>query len=412
MTTDSVSIDGAAADGAAAAERVARASYGRLVAWLAAGSRDIAAAEDALADALCAALESWPARGIPDRPEAWLRTAARRRLHDGRRHGRVHAAYDAAARALGDAAADDEPDEIPDRRLALLFACAHPAIDAAARAPLMLQVIFGLDAARIAAAFLAAPAAMGQRLVRAKAKIRDSGIAFAVPGADELGPRLEAVLEAIYGAYGSAWDAPGGEPTDLCGEAVWLAGLASALLPDEPEAAGLYALLLYCEARRPARRTEAGIFVPLSGQDPARWSMPMIAAAERTLHAAGNAGRPGRFQLEAAIQSAHVGRLTAGQPGWDEIALLYSGLLARAPTAGARVGHAAAVAECDGPDAGLALLDAAPDLAGYQPVWALRAHLLARRGDTAAAAAAAYARAAAMTADPAVRAYLHSLARS
>jgi RNA polymerase sigma-70 factor (ECF subfamily) len=399
----------------AAAEAVARTAYGRLVAWLAADTRDIAAAEDALGEALCAALAAWPASGVPDRPEAWLLTAARRRLSDVRRHGRVAAGFADAVRVTTEIAVEDADEAaIPDRRLGLLFACAHPAIDAAARAPLMLQVIFGLDAARIAAAFLVAPGAMSQRLVRAKAKIRDAGIPFTVPMAPEMPPRLGTVLEAIYAAYGSGWDdVAGADPRrrDLAGEAIWLARLTAALLPEEPEALGLLALVLYCEARRPARRSADGAFVPLSEQDTALWKLPMIGEAERALSSASKHKRIGRFQLEAAIQSAHIGRLTQAVPGWDEIALLYAGLVALSPTAGAQVGHAAAIAEWEGADRGMSALDAAPGLDAYQPAWALRAELLRRRA-AFEAADAAYLRAIEMTDDPAVRAYLAARARS
>src|SRR5688572_17203801 len=211
-----------------AIEDAARSSYGRLIAYLSARTRDVAAAEDALADAFLAALDTWPRDGLPEKPEAWLLTAARRRLIDRARHDRRVRTTSASGLDLvaetSDAAASG--DEFPDERLKLLFVCAHPAIDPAVHTPLMLQTVLGLDAARIARAFLVSPTAMGQRLVRAKAKIRDARIAFEVPGEGELAPRLSAVLEAIYAAYASGWeDAAGADPRmrGLADEAIWLA---------------------------------------------------------------------------------------------------------------------------------------------------------------------------------------------
>jgi predicted RNA polymerase sigma factor len=398
-------------DARRAVEQAARDSYGRLMAFLAARSRDVAAAEDALGDAFRAALESWPATGVPDRPEAWLLTAARRRLTDRARHARVQA--DAVPTLLAiteEAQALAGPEGMfPDERLKLLFICAHPAIDAAARTPLMLQTVLGLDAARIASAFLVQPAAMGQRLTRAKAKIRDAGIAFAVPEPNELPPRLETVLEAIYAAYGSGWDdVAGADPRrkGLALEAIDLGRLLLRLLPSEPEAQGLLALMLHCEARRAARRSADGAYVPLSEQDVALWSEPMIDEAQQLLAAAERAGRIGRFQLEAAIQSAHARRAWSGRTDWESIALLYHGLVRLAPTIGALIGRAAAVAEARGAETGWALLQAVPAeaVAGYQPYWALAAHLLKRLGRTEAADA--YRRAIGLCEDPAMRDFL------
>ncbi len=249
------------ADGArGTAEAVARAAYGRLVAYLAARSRDVAAAEDALAEAFAAALRVWPETGVPERPEAWLFTAARRQLIQAGRRQAVRGAAEPTLALLAEERQDRAPDAFPDERLKLLFVCAHPAIDPAARAPLMLQTVLGLDAARIASAFLVAPAAMGQRLVRAKTRIREAGIAFAVPEPEELPERLAAVLDAIYAAYGSGWEDAAGTDArrkGLTAEAIWLARLVTALLPGEPEARGLLALMLYCEARAAARRDAA-----------------------------------------------------------------------------------------------------------------------------------------------------------
>lgn len=394
-----------------AIERAARDSYGRLVTFLAARSRDIAAAEDALADAFRAALETWPRDGVPGRPEAWLLTAARRRLIDGARHLRVRADAVPDLRVAAEEAQElAATDRFPDERLKLLFVCAHPAIDPAIHTPLMLQTVLGLDAARIASAFLVSPAAMGQRLSRAKVKIRDAGIAFELPEAKELPPRLDAVLQAIYAAYGSGWDdIAGADPRrrGLAAEAIDLGRMLRPLMPAEPEVEGLLALMLHCEARREARRGPTGEYVPLSEQDTARWSPPLIAEAERILAAAAQDRRMGRFQLEAAIQSVHARRARTGRTDWEAIALLYEGLVRLAPSIGALVGRAAAVAETRDAAAGWALLEAIPTeaVASYQPYWALAAHLLRRLGREAEAVAA-YDRAIGLCEDPAMRAFL------
>jgi RNA polymerase sigma-70 factor (ECF subfamily) len=391
----------------AAAEAAARDGYGRLLAFLAARTRDIAAAEDALASAFAAALETWPRVGVPDNPAAWLLIVARRALGHGARRAGLAARAEPTLALLHDERAAMERDEIPDERLKLMFICAHPAIDAGARAPLMLQTVLGLDAARIAAAFLTAPAAMGQRLVRAKAKIRDAGIAFAVPAAADLPARLDAVLDAIYAAYGSAWDDGDSAGRDLAAEALWLGRLVVHLLPDAAEARGLLALMLHCEARQAARRDAAGAFVPLADQDPARWHRARILEAESELRQAARLGTLGRFQLEAAIQSVHAQRGVTGRTEWQPLMRLYDGLVSLSPVIGALVGRAATYGEGEGPDAGLALLDELPDsaIATYQPYWAVRAHLLARagRGDDSKAA---YATAIGLTEDPAIRAFL------
>lgn len=395
-----------------AVEQAARESYGRLLAFLASRTRDITAAEDALADAFHAALETWPRDGVPDKPEAWLLTAARRRLIDAARRAQVrHAASNELQHALELAQHDaDDPDMFPDERLKLLFVCAHPAIDAAARTPLMLQTVLGLDAARIASAFLVKPATMGQRLSRAKTKIRDAGIAFAVPRTDELPERLDAVLQAIYAAYGSGWDdIAGADPRrkGLAGEALELGAVLVHLLPHEPETCGLLALMLYCESRRDARRSASGDYVPLDRQDTATWSQPMIEQADRLLTRAQHAHRIGRFQLEAAIQSAHAARRHTGEVEWEAIALLYEGLVRIVPSIGALVGRAAAVAGARDAQTGLSLLQAIPTdaVASYQPYWALAAHLLEQLGRSDEAQAART-RAIGLCEDVAMRAFL------
>jgi predicted RNA polymerase sigma factor len=391
-------------------EVVARASYGRLIAYLAARTGDVAAAEDALSDAFTSALRTWPADGVPGKPEAWLLTAARRRLIDRARHERMRTEVAPAIRQLVREAEHMTEHEFPDERLKLLFVCAHPAIDPVMHTPLMLQVVLGLDAATIGSAFLTSPAAMGQRLSRAKARIRDSRIAFGIPDRDELAPRLDAVLEAIYAAYGSGWDdLAGSDPrrSGLAQEAVWLARTVLQLMPDEPETRGLLALLLYCEARRPARRAANGDYVPMSEQDIRAWNAGLIDEAERELSAASAQRRPGRFQLEAALQSAHVEGTRRGCLDWRGIAVLYEGLIRAWPTVGALVGRAAALGEAEGADSGLAALDAIDGQAtrSYQPYWAVRAHLL-RRAGRERHALHAFDRAIGLTEDPATRQFL------
>ncbi len=399
-------------DARGAVEQAARDSYGRLVAFLAARSRDMAAAEDALADAFRAALETWPRIGVPQKPEAWLLIAARRRLIDNARHARVHADAVPALRAAAQEARKltTMEAEFPDERLQLLFICAHPAIDAAARTPLMLQTVLGLDAARIASAFLVRPATMGQRLSRAKTKIRDARIRFELPEAKELPARLDAVLEAIYAAYGSGWeDISGSDPRrkGLAVEAIELGRLLSRLMPAEPEVQGLLALMLFCESRRDARRSATGAYVPLSEQDVERWSRAMIEEADSYLIAASRAGKIGRFQLEAAIQSVHAQRARTSQTDWEAIAVMYEALVRIAPTIGALVGRAAAVAEARGAAFGWAMLEAIPGeaISSYQPYWALAAHLL-KRMQRLEEAAAAYSRAIGLCEDSAAREFL------
>lgn len=387
----------------------ARRSYGRLVAYLASRMQDLAGAEDALADAFERALRTWPQDGVPQNPEAWLLTTARRRLIDQARHAQVQRQAEPLIELM---MIDDEPDpseSFPDERLKLLFICAHPAIDVSVRTPLMLQAVLGLDAAAIASAFLVAPATMGQRLVRAKTKISAARIAFELPPESERPARLEAVLDAIYAAYGTGWDAAGaqGRHAGLASEAVELAHVLAMLMPDQPEALGLLSLMLYCESRRDARRDAQKRYVPLGEQDVKRWSLPLIEEAGGLLQRAGAMARPGRFQLEAAIQSVHAQRALDGITRWDAIAGLYAALVTIAPTIGAQVGEAAALAEWRGAPAGLERLDAidADAAQRYQPWWAVRAHLLAATGRIAEARTA-YERAMGLAEDDGVRRFL------
>jgi predicted RNA polymerase sigma factor len=393
------------------AEQVARRSYGKLVAFLAARTRDVAAAEDALSEAFAAALADWPRNGCPQNPEAWLMTVARRKFLDAVRSRAREFPADEAAETTAAIEADADVAEIPDRRLGLMFACAHPAIDAAIRAPLMLQAILGLDAARIASAFLISPATMGQRLVRAKNKIRQAGIPLEIPERSELRARLDTVLDAIYAAFAEGWiDAAGTDVArrDLAEEAIYLGRIVTELLPNEPEGLGLLALMLHAEARRLARRNADGDYVPLARQDPALWNIKMIAEAESLLHRAGAMNVVGRYQLEAAIQSAHAARARVGQSDWTAIVQLYDALLALSGSPVAAVNRALAIAELHGAHQALDELNrvaADPRLAEYQPYWAARAELLARinsRHD----ALHAYSIAIGLERDPSVRRFL------
>src|ERR1700731_921106 len=391
-------------------ERVARESYGRLVAYLSVHTHELASAEDALSNALVAALKSWPRDGVPQNPEAWLLTTARRSFIDHVRHQQVAAASEPTLQLLREEHEVALSTEFPDERLKLLFVCAHPAIDSSMHTPLMLQTVLGLDAARIAHAFLVSPTTMGQRLVRAKTKIRDGGIQFEVPLLRELPQRLDAVLQAIYAAFGIAWDDLAGvdqRGRDLAEEAIWLARVLLQLMPKEAEVRGLLALMLHCEARRAARRGPDGCYIPLSEQDSEQWSLPLIEEAERHLAEASSRGRTGRFQLEAAIQSVHAERARSGRTEWTAIVLFYEQLMRISPTLGMRTGHAAAVGEANGPEAGLAVLDGTDpdDVSGYQPYWAVRAHLLQRLGKSSEAADA-FDRAIRLAEDKAVRQFL------
>ncbi|MER9331485.1 RNA polymerase sigma factor [Mesorhizobium sp. M0488] len=396
----------------AAAEAAARQSYGKLVAWLAARTRDVAAAEDALADAFAAALESWPRTGVPEKPEAWLLAVARRRRVDAvRRRLTSEAGREHLKLIAEEAEARMTDEDLPDERLRLMFACAHPAMEAGVRAPLILQTILGFDAATIASAFLVSPATMGQRLVRAKARIRETGIPFRVPERAELGERLDAVLEAIYATFAEGWSDPAGTETrrrNLATEGIWLGRLVASLMPNEPEALGLLSLMLFAEARRAARRDADGDYVPLAEQDCALWDNALIDEAEALLGRAATRDVIGRYQLEAAVQSAHAARRRTGRTDWAAIRELYDALSVIAGSPVVSINRAVAISEAEGAVVGLAVLYTLGDdkrLADYQPYWAARAGLLARLGEITQAADA-YDRAIGLEHDPAVRRFL------
>ncbi|TLD72515.1 RNA polymerase subunit sigma-70 [Phragmitibacter flavus] len=391
-----------------------RRSYGTLLGYLASrAGGDLAGAEDALSEALLAAVQQWPVQGIPDKPEAWLLAVARRRLTDDQRR---HAVRERFSEAIQHALESAEQlavnsDEFPDERLKLLFVCAHPAIDEAIRTPLMLQTVLGLDAQDIASAFLVAPAAMAQRLVRAKAKIKAAAIPFEVPERRDWEERFSFVLDAIYAAFTCGWQSSSDDPTgrDMAREAIRLGDVAATLVPDEPEALGLLALMLHCHARRSARVDGAGRYVPLDLQTTALWDQAMVDRAETLLRTAAGMGRPGRFQIEAAIQSAHAQRRVTGRVEWPVVAALYHWLITFTPALGAHIGHAIATAHATVPARGWELLETLPKerLANHQPYWAARAHLLAQLGRTREANQA-FERAMGLCDDPTVRAYLLS----
>ncbi|MEL6234975.1 MAG: DUF6596 domain-containing protein [Pseudomonadota bacterium] len=392
----------------ARAEDVARAAYGKLIAMLASRSGDIIAAEDALADAFLAALRTWPERGIPDKPEAWLLTVARnRRTDQARRDARLVITDE--ANDMADAQGTEPEETQIDERLKLLFVCAHPAIDAGIRTPLMLQTVLGLEAEQIAKAFLLKPTTMAQRLVRAKKKIKSAGIPFVMPEREAYPDRMDAVLEAVYGAYAVDWLEGDG---DLSHEAYFLSSILAELAPDNPEALGLTALIGFIEARRDARVDE-GVLVPVPEQDTALWDARLIERSVSILTQASlrrtPKRMPARFQLEAAIQAVHAARSVTGKTDWRALSQLYHGLMHAYPSIGAAVGRAAVVAEDAGPSEGLKMLQliAYDGLESYQPFHAVRAQCLAELGRVAEAAEA-YARAVSLCTDQPSRRWLET----
>jgi predicted RNA polymerase sigma factor len=396
---------------ARAADEAARDSYGRLLALLAASTSDLAAAEDALADAFERALRTWPSAGVPGNPDAWLLTVARNRLRDHWRSAHTR-------RDLPLAAGQDKPayfdnvdiDAIPDRRLELMLVCAHPAIERTVHTPLMLNTVLGFTAEQIGRAFSVPTSTMATRLVRAKKRIKAAGIPFQLPGRDDLPARMTAVLEAVYAAYVIDWATTGPQARQLPSEALHLAEVLATLVPADPEAHGLAALVQLSAARAPARTDDSGRFVPLADQDPARWNPQLISRAREHLRAAHARGQLGRFQIEAAIQAVHCARRQGGATDWPTLLTLHRLLHTVAPSLGSGVALAAVTAEVDGPAAGLAALDALAHQAGqdarrFQPARAARAHLLESLG-RGEEAAAAYESAIALTHDGAERQYL------
>lgn len=395
----------------AAAEQAAREAYGRLLSFLAWQWRDIGAAQDALGDALLKALEVWPVSGVPQAPQAWLLTVAKRQLLQMVRHDQVR--FDPALGVLfeHEQLHEDAP-AIPDARLKLMFVCAHPAIDEKVRIPLMLQTVLGLQVAEMAPAFLVSPTALAQRLVRAKQKIRDAGIRFEEPERAELPQRLGAVLESIYGAFGLGLDAMDGAEAriaDLQDEAIYLCEIVCALLPSEPEARGLLALMTFCRARKAARLDASDNFVPLAQQNVKLWDREAIVRADQWLWLAAQQRQPGPFQLEAAVQAAHCHRLFTGNTPWNAIAQLYQQINTYFPTHGSLVAGAIALGEAGDVKNALRQLDAMDPVlsTSFQPWWVAKAYLLQREANPSPPCIdAAYQTAIGLTVDPRLKRHL------
>jgi RNA polymerase sigma-70 factor (ECF subfamily) len=417
-------LDGAGA-APAAADAVARVfhdEHGRAIATLIRVLGDFDLAEEAVADAYVTALEKWPADGTPSNPGAWIVTTARNRAIDRARRAQAFArkaaliagdaAFDASARAGAvRAAAEDEMHPIPDDQLRLIFTCCHPALAPEASIALTLRTLGGLTTPEIARAFLVPEATLAQRLVRAKKKIRVAGIAYEVPGGDRLAERLDAVLRVIYLVFNEGYDASEGEGLirrELCAEAIRLARIVAELMPEEPEAQGLLALLLLTDARRPSRVAPDGGLVRLEDQDRGGWSKPEIDEGSALVERALRAGRVGPYQLQAAIAAVHDEAAVAADTDWQQILGLYEVLLRVTPSPVIALNRAVAVGEVMGPASGLAAVDslaADPSLADYRFFHAARADFLRRLGRWSEAADA-YERASGLGPNAAERAYL------